>query len=62
MGQFFSQPVQFDEARLLLRHVLDTSDSPQLVFRLGYAEPVPATPRRPVGDVTTTIFASEEAG
>ncbi len=60
-ASFFSQPVQFDEARLLLRHILDTSDYPQLVFRLGTAEPVPATPRRLVADVTTTI-ASDEAG
>lgn len=51
-ASFFSQPIQVDTLWTQLRHVIGRSGVPQLVFRLGYAEPVPATPRRPPGDVT----------
>ena len=57
-ASFFSQPVQVDEAWVQLRHALGIRNFPQLVFRLGYAEPTseptPATPRRPADEVTMT--------
>ncbi len=50
-ASFFSQPVQVDGAWSELRSLLGLHDYPQLVFRLGYASPVAATPRRPVEEV-----------
>lgn len=50
-ASFFSQPIQVDEAWMGLRHIIGVHDYPQLVFRLGYAAPVAATPRRSVEEV-----------
>lgn len=50
-ASFFSQPIQVDEAWLALRHIIGVHDYPQLIFRLGYAAPVSATPRRSVEEV-----------
>jgi len=52
-ASFFSQTIQVDESWFQLRHMLDIYHYPQLVFRLGYAENVPATPRRSVEEVTS---------
>lgn len=54
-ASFFSQPIQFDETWQELRHLVGQQFFPQLVFRLGYAAPVPATPRRPVDEVATLV-------
>ena len=51
---FFNQPAQVDQLWPQLRHVLGRYDFPQLILRIGYAAPVPATPRRPVSEVLTT--------
>jgi nitroreductase len=53
-----SQPLEVVETRELVRdHVLGGSTCPQLVIRVGWAgfnaDPLPATPRRPVVDVLT---------
>ncbi len=54
-ASFFNQPIQFDDTWQELRHLVGNQFFPQLVFRLGYAAPVPATPRRPVDEVATLI-------
>ena len=59
-ASFFSQPIQIDEAWVQLRHVLGLRTYPQLIFRLGYAGPAPATPRRPVDEVTTASTGNED--
>ncbi len=51
-ASFFNQPVEVDEVWVGLRRIVGASRFPQLIFRLGYAQPVPATPRRPLGEVT----------
>ncbi|HEX8868100.1 MAG TPA: NAD(P)H nitroreductase, partial [Lentzea sp.] len=53
-----SQPLEVVETKDLVRdHVLGGSTCPQLVIRVGWAgfnaDPLPATPRRPVVDVLT---------
>lgn len=58
-ASFFSQPVQVDGAWRELRHMIGLPHFPQLVFRLGYGSPVPATPRRSVEDVAQIIEESE---
>lgn len=52
-ASFFSQPIQVDEAWTQMRHMVGVHHFPQLVFRLGYAQSVPATPRRAVDEVAT---------
>lgn len=54
-ASFFSQPIQFDETWRELRHLVGKEFFPQLIFRLGHATPVPATPRRPVDEIATLI-------
>ncbi|RYG69383.1 nitroreductase [bacterium] len=54
-ASFFSQPIQIDDAWFGLRHLVGVHSFPQLVFRLGYAQPVGATPRRPVSEVVNSI-------
>ena len=58
-ASFFSQPIQVDKAWSALRHLVGKEFFPQLVFRLGYAAPVPATPRRPVDEVATVVPTQE---
>jgi len=43
-----SQPIEVPSAREMLRIALGRSGSPQMVIRIGYGEPTPTTPRRPV--------------
>jgi nitroreductase len=50
-ASFLNQPVQVPEIRQRLRRVLETGDAPQAVLRIGYAAPVPPTPRRPLSEV-----------
>lgn len=68
-ASFFSQPIQVDEAWLQLRHALGIRDYPQLIFRMGYAEPTAepttATPRRLVDEVImdeVTTSSTENEG
>ncbi|RYX83865.1 nitroreductase [bacterium] len=51
-ASFFNQPVEVDEMWVRLYKIAGSHHFPQLVFRLGYAQPVPGTPRRPVEEVT----------
>lgn len=58
-ASFFSQPIQVNEPWFQLRHMTGVHHFPQLVFRLGYADPVAATPRRSVDEVTTVVPIGE---
>jgi hypothetical protein len=54
----FSQPTAIPELRRKMAKILDTN-YPQILIRMGYAEPAKHTPRRPVEDVLTKrIFIS----
>jgi len=50
-ASFMNQPVEVRGLREELRHLLSTSDHPQVVLRLGYGPPSPPSPRRNVDDV-----------
>ncbi|WP_163507148.1 Acg family FMN-binding oxidoreductase [Fodinicola acaciae] len=57
-----SQPLEVADTRRRLRdQVLDGAQCPQLVVRVGWAaatqEPLPVTPRRPVGSFANTLSA-----
>ena len=45
-----TQPLETADA-WLVRDPLSANESPQMILRLGYGLPVPATPRRPVAEV-----------
>lgn len=60
-ASFFSQPVQVDGAWRELRQMIGIHHFPQLVFRLGYAAPIPATPRRPVSEISKIVEEREVA-
>jgi hypothetical protein len=54
----FSQPIAIPELRHKMAKILDAK-YPQILIRMGYAEPSKHTPRRPVEDVLTKrIFVS----
>ncbi|MBX6748328.1 MAG: nitroreductase family protein [Micromonosporaceae bacterium] len=46
-----SQPIEVPSAREQLRIALGRYGTPQMVLRVGYAEPTSPTPRRPMADV-----------
>lgn len=50
-SSMLSQPIEVPAAREQLRLALGRYGTPQMVVRVGYADPEPATPRRPVADV-----------
>jgi nitroreductase len=50
-ASLLNQPVELPGLRIQLRHELRINGHPQALLRLGYAEPAPPTPRRPVDDV-----------
>lgn len=50
-------PTELPDLRELLSGTPDTKVA-QVVLRLGYGNPVPATPRRPLADILTTLTAS----
>jgi hypothetical protein len=45
-----TQPLETADA-WLVRDPASASESPQMILRLGYGLPVPATPRRPIAEV-----------
>jgi nitroreductase len=49
-----SQAIEVFTARERLRTALGRTGTPQMVIRIGYGEPTPATPRRPVEATLTT--------
>jgi len=50
-ASFLSQPVEVRSVREELRRALGGTLVPQTVLRIGFSTPVPATPRRPVGEL-----------
>lgn len=52
-ASFLNQPIEVPELRPRLQCVAGREGFPQLLVRLGFAPPVPGTPRRPVSDVLT---------
>ncbi|WP_406054619.1 Acg family FMN-binding oxidoreductase [Kribbella sp. NBC_00889] len=46
-----NQALEHDELRWLINDPLGPSYRPQVIIRVGYGPPVPATPRRPISDV-----------
>jgi nitroreductase len=53
-ASFFNQPIEIDSLRQELTERLELTGYPQLMFRLGYADDVKATPRREVDEVLIT--------
>jgi nitroreductase len=50
-ASFLNQPCEVAPLRQRLREAIGKSGVPQLVLRLGYADPAPAMPRRKLSDV-----------
>ena len=50
-ASFMNQPLEDDELRTLVLNPEAGAGHPQMILRLGYGDPVPATPRRPVSAV-----------
>jgi hypothetical protein len=50
---YMNQPVEIPRRRVELAGALGLAGHPQLVVRMGYADPVHPSPRRPVADVLT---------
>jgi hypothetical protein len=50
-ASFMNQPCQIPELREQLRSMTGRSGPPQLLLRMGYAQPTKPTPRRPVREV-----------
>jgi hypothetical protein len=50
-ASFLNQAIEVPELRMRLRNDFGFPGYPQILLRLGYAENVPATPRRPLKDV-----------
>jgi nitroreductase len=54
-ASFMNQPLEHPDLRWLVRSPLTGVGAAQMIMRLGYGEPVPPTPRRPVADVRRAI-------
>jgi nitroreductase len=50
-ASFLNQPCELPGLRQRLHEAIGKSGAPQLIMRLGYAEPAPAMPRRKLSDV-----------
>lgn len=50
-ASFMNQPLEHADLRWLVRSPVTGHGYAQMIMRMGYGEPVPATPRRPVSDV-----------
>lgn len=59
-ASFMNQPLEHTDLRFLVRSPTTGLGHPQMLLRIGYGMPVPATPRRPLGDVTTGLRSTEE--
>jgi nitroreductase len=51
VASFANQPLEAPQLRWLVRDPDQAIGFPQMLFRIGYAPPAPATPRRPIEDV-----------
>jgi nitroreductase len=58
VSTFANQPVEAPDLRWLVREPNQPIGFPQMLFRMGYAPPAPATPRRPVDDVIVANSAA----
>ena len=50
---FLNQPIEVASMRAAVAAAIGTADQPQLILRMGYGDPSPAQPRRPVRDSLT---------
>jgi nitroreductase len=50
-ASFMNQPLEQDDLRWQVRNPLTGVGHAQMILRLGYGDPVPATPRRPVQEI-----------
>ena len=57
-ASFMNQPLGDDELRTLVLNPEAGAGHPQMILRLGYGDPVPATPRRPVSAVRRGLSGS----
>ncbi|MEJ7705138.1 MAG: hypothetical protein WKF47_16485 [Geodermatophilaceae bacterium] len=62
VSSILSQVVEVPKTRDQLHHELRLAGQPQLLLRVGVAEPTPASPRRPLDDVITTGPAASADG
>ena len=53
-ASFMNQPLEHADLRWLVRSPVTGHGYAQMILRLGYGDPVPPTPRRPIGDVLRT--------
>ncbi len=58
-ASFMNQPLEQQDLRWLVRSPLTGAGHTQMIVRLGYGVPVPATPRRPVTQVIRTAGAGQ---
>ena len=50
-ASFMNQPLEQDDLRWQVRNPLTGIGHSHMILRLGYGDPVPATPRRPVQEI-----------
>jgi hypothetical protein len=50
-ASFMNQPLEQPDLRWLVRSPVTGRGHTQMILRLGYGVPVPATPRRPISQV-----------
>lgn len=58
-ASFMNQPLEFSDLRWLARSPMTGVGHTQMILRLGYGSPVPATPRRPLAQVVRTAQRSD---
>ena len=54
-ASFMNQPLEQPDLRWQVRSPLTGIGTTQMIVRLGYGEPVPATPRRPAAEVVVRV-------
>ncbi len=57
-SSFLSQVIEIPATRKELRALIGGGLWPQMLLRIGYGSPVPATPRRPLDEVTSCDSAN----
>ena len=56
-ASFLNQPLEVPELRTKVAEAIGRNDFPQILLRLGYSDPAPVTPRRPLKEVLLTPAA-----
>lgn len=59
-ASFMNQPLERDDLRWLVRSPTSGLGHPQMILRIGYGDPVPATPRRPLDTVIRRRHATPQ--